>query len=334
NMELSYLADKLYKEKKLDECLQVCMELVNKSYRGVGFWYTYLHAADILYHQGKYKEVLEVDKHYGRWYDKDADRHMDWYVSYSKMALEEQANPKPKPKAQPKPAPTPEVQSTPTPKPIIKPKPKPEVQEPSKKEIVVPKWNDDDDDEPEEMKTFIPPLRPIGSLQKSETLYWKYLQAKKDLPPYQMIGMPSDLPEGADVAIKKVKREAQDLLDRANARMRQEDWHGAINLYENLLMNKYWEPEPYNALIEIYERLDRSNRAQEVRRAGISNLNNVQRRMRNELLEAARRIDAESLALDIIEKGEKVVYGLGLYTVYDPFPCIEQWEQEILVNSL
>lgn len=322
---LLHLSDKLYKEEKYDECLELSMQLVNKDFFGTGYWSVYINAASILYKNGRYKEVLEVDKHYHRFCDKDADRQMDWYVSYSKIAIAEQENPKPKPKPQPKP--------TPAPKPVVKPTPKPVVEEPPKKEIVVPKWNDDEDDEPEDMKIFVTPFRHIDTIAKSETLYWKYLQAKKALPPFDMSGMPSDLPEGAVAALKEIKAEAQNLLDRANAYMRQEDWHGAVNLYQNLLMNKYWEPEPYYALIEIYERMDRHEDAQAVRQAGIYTFNNVQRRMRNELLEAARKIDAEDLAHAIIEKGGKVVYGLGLYTVYDPFPCIKQWEQEMLLNS-
>ena len=62
-------------------------------------------------------------------------------------------------------------------------------------------------------------------------------------------------------------------------------------------------------------------------------LGSVQRRMRNELLEAARKIDAEDLVLDMMEKGEKVVYGLELYTVYDPFPCIKRWKRELALGS-
>ena len=225
--------------------------------------------------------------------------------------------------------------SEPTPKQATNTEPKSLGSEPTRQNhpTHVPKWNDDEEDEPEGMKTFVTPFRHIDTMPKSETLYWKYLQAKKALPPFEMFGMPADLPEGAVAALKKIKSEAQNLLDRANTLMRQEDWHGAANLYQNLLMNKYWEPEPYYALIEIYERMDRHEDAQAVRQAGIYAFNNVQRRMRNDLLEAARKIDAEDLALTMMEKGEKVVYGLGLYTVYDPFPCIKQWEQEMLLNS-
>ena len=225
--------------------------------------------------------------------------------------------------------------SKPTPKQATNTEPKSLGSEPTRQNhpTLGPKWNDDEEDEPEGMKTFVTPFRYVGSLEKSETLYWKYLQAKKALPPFDMFGMPSELPKDAVTALKEIKSEAQNLLDRANALMRQEDWHGAVNLYQNLLMNKYWEPEPYYALIEIYERMDRHEDAQAVRQAGIYAFNNVQRRMRNELLEAARKIDAEDLARTMMEKGEKVVYGLGLYTVYDPFPCIKQWEQELLLNS-
>lgn len=114
---------------------------------------------------------------------------------------------------------------------------------------------------------------------------------------------------------------------------RDNDWRGAAVLYENLIANKYWEAKPYIALIEIYEREGGKDAAQEIRRQGISTLSNVQRRMKSEFLEAARKIDAEDLALDMIAKGEKIVYGSGLYTVYDPFPCIEQWKQDLATNE-
>ena len=105
--ELLSLSDKLYEEKKYDECLEVSMKLVNKSFFGTGFWSVYLHAASILYNKGRYKEVLEVNKHYHPFCDRDADQKMEWYVSYSQLAIAEQENPKPKPKPQPKPQPQP-----------------------------------------------------------------------------------------------------------------------------------------------------------------------------------------------------------------------------------
>ncbi len=61
------------------------------------------------------------------------------------------------------------------------------------------------------MKTFVSPFRYVGSMEKSETLYWKYLQAKKELPPYSMMGMTSDIPEGAVAALKKIKADAENL---------------------------------------------------------------------------------------------------------------------------
>ena len=342
NLELSYKESQLYKEKKYDECLEICMDLVSRDFIGLGFWYTYLHAAEILYGKKRYKDILEVGKHYKWFYDRDADNRMQWYMDRATEEIKNQQRPKPKPQPiiQPKPQPTakPAPTAKPTPKPVPSPKPEPRTvekskpikQDPPKPTVRVPKWDDDDLGEPEEMKAYLPFVRPQGSTEKVETLYWQYLQAKKLLPPYDMLGEPAEIPYGAVNALNRVYEEAQRQLNIAEIYLRRDnDWRGAAVLYENLIANKYWEAKPYIALIDMYEREGEKEAAQEVRRQGISTLRHVQRRMRSEFLEAARKIDAEDLALDMIEKGEKVVYGAGLYTVYDPFPCIGQWEQEL-----
>lgn len=325
DQELLHQADRLFEEKKYDECLKICLKLVNRNFFGVGYWSAYLHAASILYRKGRYREVIEVSKHYKWFCDKDSDRHMDWYVSRSREAIEEQENPKPSPKPKPETPPAPAT----VPNPAVSPAPEPAAHGHSKPEVHVPERDDDRQNGPADMRSFLPPARPTGSMERTGSLYRRYLQAKKELPPFDLLDTPVNLPKGAVESINRIKAEARDLLDRAEACVRKEDWHAAAELYEYLLVNKYWEPEPYDALVGIYEHLGRHKDAQAVRRKGLHALGSVQRRMRNELLEAARKIDAGELALDMMEKGEKVVYGLGLYTVYDPFPCIKRWEREL-----
>ena len=89
DMALCHQADRLYKEEKYDECLSICMQLVKKKFSGVGYWSVYLNAASILYHKKWYKEFLEVEKHYKRFCDRDADHHMDWYVVRANEELRE-----------------------------------------------------------------------------------------------------------------------------------------------------------------------------------------------------------------------------------------------------
>ena len=325
DQELLDQADRLFEEKKYDECLKICLQLVNRNFFGVGYWYAYLHAVEILYRRGRYREVIEVSKHYKWFCDKDSDRHMDWYVSMSKQAIEEQENPKPAPKPKPE---TPPAHVA-TPDPDFNPNSEPAAQELPKPEIHVPKRDDDKRNGEADMRSFPPPARPTGIMDRSGNLYQQYLRAIKELPPFDLLDTPVNLPKDAVESINRIKAEARDLLDRAEACARKEDWRAATEHYEYLLVNKYWEPEPYDALIKIYEHTGRHKEAQAVRSKGLHAMNSVQRRMKNELLEAARKIDAEELALDMMEKGEKVIYGLGLYTVYDPFPCIKRWEREL-----
>ena len=325
DQKLLHQADRLFEEKKYDECLKICLQLINRNFAGVGYWYAYLHAVEILYRKGRYREVIEVSKHYKWFCDKDSDRHMEWYVSRSREAIEEQGNPKPAPKARPEPTPV----HAATLKPDFNPNSAPAAQGLPKPEVHVSERDDDRQNGEADMRSFPPPARPTGTIEKTGSLYRRYLQAKKGLPPFDLLDTPVNLPKDAVESINRIKAEARDLLDRAEACVRREDWRAAAELYEYLLVNKYWEPEPYDALVGIYEHLGRHKDAQAVRRKGLHALGSVQRRMRNELLEAARKIDAEELALDMMEKGEKVVYGLGLYTVYDPFPCIKRWEREL-----
>ena len=213
DQELLNRADRLFEEKKYDECLKICLNLVNRNFAGVGYWNAYLHAVEILYRKGRYREVIEVSRHY-RWFcDKDSDRHMDWYVSMSKQAIEEQENPKPASKPKPE---TPPAHVA-TPEPDFNPNSEPAAQEPPKPEIHVPKRDDDKRNGPADMRSFPPPARPTGTMERTGSLYRQYLQAKKELPPFDLLDTPVNLPKDAVESINRIKAEARDLLDRAEA---------------------------------------------------------------------------------------------------------------------
>ena len=163
DQELLNRADRLSEEKKYDECLEICLKLVNRNFFGVGYWNAYLHAASILYRKGRYREVIEVSRHY-RWFcDKDSDRHMEWYVSRSREAIEEQGNPKPAPEAKHEKPPAPAT----VPNPAVSPEPGPAAHGHSKSEVHVPKRDDDKRNGPADMRSFPPPARPTGIMDRS-----------------------------------------------------------------------------------------------------------------------------------------------------------------------
>ena len=55
-------ADKLRKEDKNDEALELYMQLVNKRYRGCGFWYAYTRACSILWAQSDILRYLKLSR--------------------------------------------------------------------------------------------------------------------------------------------------------------------------------------------------------------------------------------------------------------------------------
>jgi len=76
-------------------------------------------------------------------------------------------------------------------------------------------------------------------MERAGSLYRQYLHAIKELPPFNLLDTPVNLPKGAVQSINRIKAEVRDLLDRAETCVRKEDWHAAAELYEYLLMNKY-----------------------------------------------------------------------------------------------
>ena len=178
---------------------------------------------------------------------------MDWYESMARRSIEEQKHPKAAPNPQPQIISTPATKTEPAPQSVAKPAPTPITPEPPKLEVHVPKWDDDEIEGPKNKKTSLPRIRQRVFLDKVDTLYWKYLQARKNLPPYDMLGTPTYLPKDAVEAIKRIKAEAQDILDIADALMRQGNLSSAAYLYERLLANQYWEPAPYFCNFNIRE---------------------------------------------------------------------------------
>ena len=351
-------ADKLRAEGKKDEALELYLQLVNKRYRGCGFWYAYTRACGILWDQKRYTEILDVVKKYERWYDRDADNSMDWYESWAKKMIEEQEEEKKKPKepvkqeqpkqtAQPKPQtqqtkpqpsqPKQQTQSKPVPAQgtqIVAPKPaptpKPQPVAPAKPKAQTSIWEDDG---PFIIKPCYPKYRHKFEFSKDEQLYTKYRNAIESLPPYSFYTAGTETPSQPVNALARYYRDVQEELDEAERNCRDEDYKSAAEIYELLIGHRYWKPEPYMALIAIYEQAKMHDVAQEVRQEALHHFTSIQQRMRAELLAAAHKIDADDLAYDIILRGEKVEYYMGIYTVYDPFPCIEQWKRELAQNA-
>lgn len=67
NGETFSKANKLYQEGKDDEGLRLYMQLVNKRYRGTGFWYAYIDACSILWKQKRYAEFSKDTSFKGRY---------------------------------------------------------------------------------------------------------------------------------------------------------------------------------------------------------------------------------------------------------------------------
>ena len=55
--------------------------------------------------------------------------------------------------------------------------------------------------------------------------------------------------------------------------------------------------------------------------------------MERQLTALAEQQGVKEIATEAIRKGEKVSYFRGLFTLYDPFPCIEHWQRLMPIFS-
>lgn len=51
--------------------------------------------------------------------------------------------------------------------------------------------------------------------------------------------------------------------------------------------------------------------------------------MEKRLRQLGEQFDSQQTVEDIIQNKEKVSYYEGLFVLYDPFPCIENWKESL-----
>ena len=110
------------------------------------------------------------------------------------------------------------------------------------------------------------------------------------------------------------------------------NYTNAALCYQTLVSQSYWEPEPYDRLMQLYQKSGQTDHYRELRTHAIRFFNERRKRMEQQLIELAEQQDDRSLAEEAIKEKRKVSYYRGLFVVYDPFPLLEKWQADELAN--
>lgn len=120
-------------------------------------------------------------------------------------------------------------------------------------------------------------------------------------------------------------------LRKAKIAEKSKDYITATYIYEELIANGYWKPEPYNRLLYIYDKAGLTNDVRELLVLAISFFENLQKKKKQELLRLADKYKSRAYAEAKINQGKTVAYFDGFFEIYTPFPDIDVWKR-ILAN--
>lgn len=116
-------------------------------------------------------------------------------------------------------------------------------------------------------------------------------------------------------------------LRKAKIAEKSKDYITATYIYEELIANGYWKPEPYNRLLYIYDKAGLTNDVRELLVLAISFFENLQKKKKQELLRLADKYKSKAYAEAKINQGKTVAYFDGFFEIYTPFPDIDVWKR-------
>lgn len=116
-------------------------------------------------------------------------------------------------------------------------------------------------------------------------------------------------------------------LRKAKIAEKSKDYITATYIYEELIANGYWKPEPYNRLLYIYDKAGLTNDVRELLVLAISFFENLQKKRKQELLRLADKYKSRAYAEAKINQGKTVAYFDGFFEIYTPFPDIDVWKR-------
>ena len=243
------------------------------------------------------------------------------------------------PKQQPKPAPKQEVKQTQQSKQSQKPtaaKPQKPTQE--KK----PDWNFKEayaayKEEHKGESKEIPVKKPNFDAQipEKETFVFQLEQQKAALPEFDFYNGDNDntVTENhpAVQVIRKLQSQADSIMKQAYQAEQDCNWERAAALYEELVIKRYWDPKPYENLLQVYKKSGlRTDTLRKLQGLTINFFQQRREKMTKDLLQLADKYDARIFVDKCINEGRTIAYYDGIFDLYNPYKVVD----EMLLNLI
>lgn len=169
------------------------------------------------------------------------------------------------------------------------------------------------------------------NITTKDTLANRYKSLIAQLPEFDFYTSGNDTLFSEDAPacrqIEDIISHIENELRKAKVAEKSKDYITATNIYEELIANGYWKPEPYNRLLYIYDKAGLTNGVKELLVLAISFFENQQKKQKQELLRLADKYKSRAYAEAKINQGKTVAYFDGLFEIYMPFPDIDVWKR-------
>ena len=175
------------------------------------------------------------------------------------------------------------------------------------------------------------------TITTKDTLANRYKSLIAQLPEFDFYTSGNDalFSEDAPVChqIEYIISHIENELRKAKVAEKSKDYITATNIYEELIANGYWKPEPYNRLLYIYDKAGLTNGVKDLLVLAISFFENQQKKQKQELLRLADKYKIRAYVEAKINQGKTVAYFDGFFEIYMPFPDIDVWKR-ILADTI
>ena len=169
------------------------------------------------------------------------------------------------------------------------------------------------------------------NITTKDTLANRYKSLIVQLPEFDFYTSGNDtlFSEDAPVCrqIEDIISHIENELRKAKVAEKSMDYITASNIYEVLIANGYWKPEPYNRLLYIYDKAGLTSGVKELLVLAISFFENQQKKQKQDLLRLADKYKSRAYAEAKINQGKTVAYFDGFFEIYMPFPDIDVWKR-------
>lgn len=181
------------------------------------------------------------------------------------------------------------------------------------------------------------PKNAIPFVKNGKTLGEKQIELKKQMPEFMFYSTdnePLEFPKALYSKIMEINERYMEMLKEASYHEESNRYDLAANIYERLVGEGYTFPKPYERLIVIYKKAKLNDDVVRILEKGIDFFSKLRTEQYIYVNGLAAKYGKTEFWNERYRDGKKITYYGGAYELYNPYPCVEKFKQQLdKINS-